>query len=82
MTGSGGGPESQGGLRRRVGRNAAGNFGRWRRRRRAVGCLLWVLTILVTLLVLSILFGGFRTGTKVGGGQPNQVRVTAVREAR
>jgi hypothetical protein len=42
----------------------------WRRReRRIFGCLLWVLTLLIVLLVLSILFGGFQRGTKADGGQ-------------
>lgn len=43
----------------------------WRRRRnrRVFGCLLWVLTLLLVLLVLSILFGGFQRGTKTGLGQ-------------
>ena len=42
----------------------------WRRRRRSrriMGCLLWILTLLLVLLVLSILFGGFQRGTRVGG---------------
>jgi hypothetical protein len=44
---------------------------RWRRDRtpggRRAGCLLWVVILLAVLVVLSLLFGGFRTGTKVGG---------------
>ena len=32
-----------------------------------MGCLLWVLALLLVLLVLSILFGGFQRGTRVGG---------------
>ena len=45
----------------------------WRRqhrRRRTVGCLLWLLTLLAVLLVLSLLFGGFQRGTKTGGISP------------
>jgi hypothetical protein len=40
--------------------------GRTRRGRRA-GCLLWVVILLVVLVVLSLLFGGFQMGTKAGG---------------
>jgi hypothetical protein len=43
---------------------------RRRRRRRLTGCLLWLLTLLLVLLVLSFLFGGFRTGAKLGDGAP------------
>lgn len=31
---------------------------------RAVGCLLWILILIVVLIVLSLLFGGFQKGTK------------------
>jgi hypothetical protein len=45
--------------------------GLWRRRsrrfRRTTGCLMWVATLLLVLLVLSLLFGGFQRGAKVGG---------------
>jgi ABC-type Fe3+ transport system permease subunit len=47
---------------------------RSRRRRRIVGCLLWILTMLLVLLVLSILFGGFQRGQKVGAGDGHRVR--------
>lgn len=47
---------------------------RQRRRRRVFGCLLWILTLLLMLLVLSILFGGFQRGSKVGGGDGRPVR--------
>ncbi|MGH3404090.1 MAG: hypothetical protein ACRDRJ_16545 [Streptosporangiaceae bacterium] len=49
----------------------------WRRRRRnrrIMGCFLWVLTLLLVLLVLSILFGGFQRGSKVGGTDGHRVR--------
>jgi hypothetical protein len=49
----------------------------WRRRhrwRRRTGCLLWVLTLVIVLLVLSLLFGGFRTGTRVGNGGAHVLR--------
>jgi hypothetical protein len=45
----------------------------WRRqhrRRRALGCALWLLTLAVVLLVLSLLFGGFQRGHKTGGSGP------------
>jgi len=44
--------------------------GRWRRRwprSRAGGCLLWLLIFVVVMVILSIMFGGFQRGTKVGG---------------
>ncbi len=54
------------GLGGRVGRG-----GRPRRRMgRLTGCLVWILALLVILLVLSILFGGFQRGTKVSGDRP------------
>jgi hypothetical protein len=49
----------------------------WRRQhrgRRRLGCALWLLTLVVVLLVLSLLFGGFHRGTKTGGlGAPHPV---------
>jgi hypothetical protein len=36
-------------------------------RRRATGCLLWIVGLIVVLIVLSLMFGGFRMGTKAGG---------------
>jgi hypothetical protein len=56
----------------------------WRRqhrRRRTVGCLLWLLTLLIVFLVLSLLFGGFQKGTKVGGGGPARPAVIRVAPA-
>jgi hypothetical protein len=48
------------------------------RRVRARGCLLWVLGLVVVLLILSLLFGGFQKGTKAGSaGAPAPVPVTA-----
>ena len=54
-----------------------GDFRRWltgpgaqraqRRGPRLTGCLLWVLILVIVLVVASLLFGGFRKGTKVGG---------------
>lgn len=54
------------GLGDRVGRGG----GPRRRMGRLTGCLVWILALLVILLVLSILFGGFQRGTKVGGDRP------------
>ncbi len=47
-------------------RGGEGRRRRWRPRNRAVGCLLWIVALLVILLLLSVLFGGFQTGKKVG----------------
>ena len=38
-----------------------------RRVSRPVGCLLWLVVLLVILIVAAVLFGGFQTGTKVNG---------------
>ncbi len=49
-----------------------------RPRRRLAGCLLWILAVIIVLIVLSLLFGGFQKGTKAGGaGSPVPPRVTA-----
>lgn len=40
--------------------------GRKRRRIGRAGCLLWVLGLIIVVLVLSLLFGGFQKGTKAG----------------
>jgi len=46
---------------------------RWRGpgrpRRRLTGCLLWVLAIIIVLVILSLLFGGFQKGSKAGGAR-------------
>ena len=53
---------------------------RQRRRIRPAGCLLWVLGLLVLVLVLSLLFGGFQKGSKAGSsGLPAPLVVTAAR---
>ena len=41
-----------------------------RRRPRLVGCLIWFIALVVILIVLSLLFGGFTKGTKVSGLGP------------
>ena len=51
--------------RLRPGQNRAGRP----RRRRGAGCLLWIVAVILALIVLSILFGGFQKGTKVGDGR-------------
>ena len=53
-----GGPRGRAGFRRP-----------WRPRNRAVGCLLWIVALLIVLLLLSVLFGGFQKGSKLGSGQ-------------
>ena len=35
--------------------------------RRLAGCLLWLLGLIIVLVILSLLFGGFQKGTKVNG---------------
>jgi hypothetical protein len=56
---------------------------RWRDRprrfSRPVGCLFWVLAFLVLLLLLSLLFGGFQKGQKVGS-LPGQGHKPAAQE--
>jgi hypothetical protein len=52
-----GGPRGRAGFRRP-----------WRPRNRAVGCLLWIVALLIVLLLLSVLFGGFQKGTKADSG--------------
>jgi hypothetical protein len=37
-----------------------------RQRGRRTGCLLWVIGLIVILIILALLFGGFQKGTKVG----------------
>lgn len=34
------------------------------------GCLLWLLGLLILLVLLSVLFGGFQRGTKAGSLAP------------
>jgi hypothetical protein len=34
---------------------------------RPLGCLLWLVLLVVVLVVLSVLFGGFRLGTRAEG---------------
>jgi hypothetical protein len=39
----------------------------WRPKSRAGGCLMWIILLILLLIVLSVLFGGFQKGTKVNG---------------
>jgi hypothetical protein len=51
-----------------------------RPRRRSTGCLLWIVGLIVVLVILSLMFGGFRMGTKVGGaGLPTPLHVSSGR---
>ncbi len=46
----------------------AGRRPRSRRRiSRLSGCLLWILGIILILVLLSLMFGGFQKGTRVSG---------------
>ena len=57
-----------------------GGFRRERRRSRLTGCVLWVLGLIIVLIILSVLFGGFDKGTSVGGTGPGRpVQVSAPR---
>jgi hypothetical protein len=53
-----------------------GHRGERRPRPRLAGCLLWILALVAVLIVLSLLFGGFRKGTKAGMGPPRPVVIT------
>ena len=41
-----------------------------RPRSRLAGCLVWIVALIALLIVLSLLFGGFRKGTKAAGAGP------------
>lgn len=43
------------------------------------GCLLWVLGLIIVLIILSLLFGGFQKGTKAGAGLPAPLHAHALR---
>ena len=50
-----------------------GHRGERRPRFRLAGCLLWILALVSLLIILSLLFGGFRKGTKAAMGLPPPV---------
>jgi hypothetical protein len=61
------------------------NRWRWRRERPGgrrlggpLGCLLWLVLLVVVLIVLSVLFGGFRLGTRAEGPRTPPVLGAAV----
>jgi|HubBroStandDraft_2_1064218.scaffolds.fasta_scaffold30583_4 hypothetical protein len=55
---------------RREGRGGGRGGGRRRwPRSRAGGCLLWILLLIVVLVILSLMFGGFQKGTKANGNR-------------
>lgn len=63
------------GYRRRLWGN-----GSRRPRRRLTGCLLWILGLIIVLVILSLLFGGFQKGTKASGtGAPAPVPALGAR---
>jgi hypothetical protein len=47
-------------------RGTTRSSGGGRPRGRLTGCLLWVIGLIVILIALALLFGGFQKGTKVG----------------
>ncbi len=50
-----------------------------RRRLRPLGCLLWALGLIIAVIVLALLLGGFQKGTKAGGGdRPGGEPITAI----
>jgi hypothetical protein len=57
-----------------------GGNGPRRSKSRLAGCLLWVLGLIIVLIILSLLFGGFQKGTKASGaGMPAPPRTHAAR---
>jgi hypothetical protein len=56
---------------------------RYRERRRLMptplGCAIWIIALLVLLVILSVLFGGFQLGTRAGSpGPARSLTMTAV----
>jgi hypothetical protein len=56
-----------------------GHRGERKPRSRLAGCLLWILALVVLLIILSVLFGGFRKGTKAGMSPPSSVVTNQLR---
>jgi len=50
-----------------------------RPRSRLAGCLVWIVALIALLIVLSLLFGGFRKGTKVSWARPAAAPLAAAR---
>jgi hypothetical protein len=48
-----------------------------RRLGRPLGCLLWLVLLVVVLVMLSVLFGGFRLGTRAEGPGPRSPLISA-----
>ncbi|HUC22432.1 MAG TPA: hypothetical protein VMA73_06960 [Streptosporangiaceae bacterium] len=44
---------------------------------RPVGCLFWLVVLLVLLIVAALWFGGFQTGTKAAGSPQTPAPVAA-----
>jgi hypothetical protein len=63
-----------------VGWSRRENRGGRRRMRRPVGCLIWIIGLILLLLVLAALFGGFQKGNRVSGApvSPRPDGLTAV----
>jgi hypothetical protein len=62
------------------GRSPQGNR---RRVSRPVGCLLWLVVLLVILIVTAVFFGGFQKGTKATGSpQPSAPAATGTAWSR
>ena len=53
-----------------------GHRGERKPRSRLAGCLLWILALVSLLIILSLLFGGFRKGTKANGAAPPLSQLT------
>jgi len=51
---------------------------RWRPRSRRGGCLLWVIMLILVIIVLAIMFGGFQKGTKVNSLRYYQSAATQI----
>ena len=46
-----------------------------------IGCLLWLVVLLVILIVAAVLFGGFQKGTKATGSRQPAARVATAQVA-
>ena len=49
----------------------------------SLGCLLWLMLLVLSLVVLSVLFGGFRLGTRAAGpAAPRAAEISVAAPAR